>query len=210
MKLTVIGCSGSFPSTESACSSYLVEADGYRLLLDMGNGALGELQRHIGLYDLDAVLLSHLHPDHCIDMCGYFVARYYRHDGGRADAIPVLGPEGTEKRLVTAYGDAPRRRLHGRGLRLPHAERGQCHAGPLQGDVGPGAAPRRGVRLPGRAQRLVIGLLRRHGPLRGARRAVQGHGPAAVRGVLHARQGRHPGPAPQWPPGGRMRGPRRG
>ncbi|WP_370419447.1 MBL fold metallo-hydrolase [Streptomyces sp. QH1-20] len=107
MKLTVVGCSGSFPSTESACSSYLVEADGFRLLLDMGNGALGELQRHIGLYDLDAVLLSHLHPDHCIDMCGYFVARYYRHDGGRAAAIPVYGPEGTEERLSTAYGDVP-------------------------------------------------------------------------------------------------------
>ncbi|MEV0962123.1 MULTISPECIES: MBL fold metallo-hydrolase [unclassified Streptomyces] len=107
MKLTVVGCSGSFPSAESACSSYLVEADGFRLLLDMGNGALGELQRHIGLYDLDAVFLSHLHADHCIDMCGYFVARYYRHDGGRCEAIPVYAPEGAEQRLTTAYADTP-------------------------------------------------------------------------------------------------------
>ncbi|MFF8955791.1 MBL fold metallo-hydrolase [Streptomyces sp. NPDC014894] len=107
MKLTVVGCSGSFPSAESACSSYLVEADGFRLLLDMGNGALGELQRHIGLYDLDAIFLSHLHADHCIDMCGYFVARYYRHEGGRCDALPVYGPEGTEQRLITAYADTP-------------------------------------------------------------------------------------------------------
>lgn len=107
MKLTVVGCSGSFPSAESACSSYLVEADGYRLLLDMGNGALGELQRHIGLYDLDAVVLSHLHADHCIDMCGYFVARYYRHEGGRCEPIPVFGPQGTERRLDLAYGDTP-------------------------------------------------------------------------------------------------------
>ncbi|QIP86299.1 MBL fold metallo-hydrolase [Streptomyces sp. Tu 2975] len=107
MKLTVVGCSGSFPSAESACSSYLVEADGFRLLLDMGNGALGELQRHCGLYDLDAIFLSHLHADHCIDMCGYFVARYYRHDGGRCDPIPVHGPEGTEQRLTTAYADTP-------------------------------------------------------------------------------------------------------
>ncbi|MFE3324584.1 MBL fold metallo-hydrolase [Streptomyces sp. NPDC059176] len=107
MKLTVVGCSGSFPSAESACSSYLVEADGFRLLLDMGNGALGELQRHIGLYDLDAIFLSHLHADHCIDMCGYFVARYYRHDGGRCDPIPVYAPEGAEQRLTTAYADTP-------------------------------------------------------------------------------------------------------
>ncbi|MBO8200997.1 MBL fold metallo-hydrolase [Streptomyces smyrnaeus] len=107
MKLTVVGCSGSFPSTESACSSYLVEADGFRLLLDMGNGALGELQRHCGLYDLDVIALSHLHADHCIDMCGYFVARYYRHEGGRCSPIPVHGPPGTEQRLTTAYADTP-------------------------------------------------------------------------------------------------------
>ncbi|NBM17362.1 MBL fold metallo-hydrolase [Streptomyces sp. GC420] len=107
MKLTVVGCSGSFPSADSACSSYLVEADGFRLLLDMGNGALGELQRHCGLYDLDAIFLSHLHADHCIDMLGYFVARYYRHDGGRCEPIPVYGPEGTESRLTTAYADVP-------------------------------------------------------------------------------------------------------
>ncbi|WP_031524687.1 MBL fold metallo-hydrolase [Streptomyces sp. NRRL F-5123] len=107
MKLTVVGCSGSFPSADSACSSYLVEADGFRLLIDMGNGALGELQRHVGLYDLDAVVLSHLHADHCIDMCGYFVARYYRHDGGPAPVIPVYGPSGTERRLNIAYGDVP-------------------------------------------------------------------------------------------------------
>ncbi|WP_372351525.1 MBL fold metallo-hydrolase [Streptomyces sp. KL116D] len=107
MKLTVVGCSGSFPSADSACSSYLVEADGYRLLLDMGNGALGELQRHCGLYDLDAIFLSHLHADHCIDMCAYFVVRYYRHDGGRCDPIPVFGPEGTEQRLTTAHADTP-------------------------------------------------------------------------------------------------------
>jgi ribonuclease BN (tRNA processing enzyme) len=107
MKLTVVGCSGSFPSADSACSSYLVEADGYRLLFDLGNGALGELQRHVGLYDLDAVVLSHLHADHCIDMCAYFVARYYRHEGGRCRPIPVYGPAGTEQRLTTAYADTP-------------------------------------------------------------------------------------------------------
>ncbi|GHG70313.1 MBL fold metallo-hydrolase [Streptomyces griseocarneus] len=131
MKLTVVGCSGSFPSTESACSSYLVEADGYRILLDMGNGALGELQRHIGLYDLDAVLLSHLHPDHCIDMCGYFVARYYRHEGGRAGAIPVYGPEGTEKRLVTAYGDVPHEACMSEVFDFRTLEPGTFPLGPL-------------------------------------------------------------------------------
>ncbi|MBL1068465.1 MBL fold metallo-hydrolase [Streptomyces sp. 7-21] len=107
MKLTVVGCSGSFPSADSACSSYLIEAEGYRLLLDLGNGALGELQKYCGLYDIDAIALSHLHPDHCIDMCGYFVARYYRYEGGPCAPLPVYGPEATERRLTAAYADTP-------------------------------------------------------------------------------------------------------
>lgn len=131
MKLTVVGCSGSFPSAESACSSYLVEADGFRLLLDMGNGALGELQRHIGLYDLDAIFLSHLHADHCIDMCGYFVARYYRHDGGRCDALPVYGPEGTEQRLTTAYADIPSATAMSEVFDFHTLKAGSFHIGPF-------------------------------------------------------------------------------
>ncbi|MEU7555282.1 MBL fold metallo-hydrolase [Streptomyces sp. NPDC044571] len=132
MKLTVVGCSGSFPSAESACSSYLVEADGFRLLLDMGNGALGELQRHIGLYDLDAIFLSHLHADHCIDMCAYFVARYYRHEGGRCSAIPVYGPEGTERRLSTAYDDVPDERSMSEVFDFRTLKPGTFEIGPFQ------------------------------------------------------------------------------
>ncbi|MFI9273637.1 MBL fold metallo-hydrolase [Kitasatospora sp. NPDC052896] len=102
MKLTVVGCSGSFPSPESPCSSYLVEADGYRLVLDLGNGALGALQAHTSLYEVDAVALSHLHADHCIDLCAYWVARNYR-EGGRPEQLPVYGPADTPGRLARAY-----------------------------------------------------------------------------------------------------------
>ena len=76
-RLTIIGCSGSFPGPDSPASCYLVEADGFRLLLDLINGALGALQRHAGLYDINAVCLSHLHADHCLDLCSFFVARIY-------------------------------------------------------------------------------------------------------------------------------------
>ncbi|HET6626664.1 MAG TPA: MBL fold metallo-hydrolase [Nocardioidaceae bacterium] len=107
MKLTVIGCSGSFPGPDSSASAYLVEAvhEGrtWRILLDLGSGALGTLQRYADPLALDAVFLSHLHPDHCFDMSGYYVMRKY-HPDGAAPRIPVHGPKGTAKRLAQAYG----------------------------------------------------------------------------------------------------------
>ncbi|WP_042404260.1 MBL fold metallo-hydrolase [Streptacidiphilus carbonis] len=102
MQLTVVGSSGSFPSADSPCSCYLVEAEGYRMVMDLGNGSLGALQKYTGLYDIDAVLLSHLHADHCVDMCAYYVARNYR-VGGCPDPLPVYGPHGTPERLARAY-----------------------------------------------------------------------------------------------------------
>ena len=104
MKLTVIGSSGSFGGPGNPCSSYLVEHDGHRIVLDLGNGALGELQRHGDIYDIDAVILSHLHADHCVDMCGYYVARKYRPGGGDPlPLLPVWGPAGTRERIAQAY-----------------------------------------------------------------------------------------------------------
>ena len=103
MKLTVIGSSGSFGGPGNPCSSYLVEHDGHRVLLDFGNGALGELQRYGDIYDLQAVILSHLHADHCVDMCGYYVARKYRPGGEPLPLLPVWGPSGTRERIAKAY-----------------------------------------------------------------------------------------------------------
>jgi ribonuclease BN (tRNA processing enzyme) len=106
MRLTVVGCAGSFPKADSPASAYLVEADGFTLVIDMGNGALGALQKYIGLYDVDAVFVSHLHADHCIDLCVYAVARKFRPDGP-ATAIPVYGPAATAERLRRAYEAGP-------------------------------------------------------------------------------------------------------
>ncbi|WP_329253132.1 MBL fold metallo-hydrolase [Actinoallomurus sp. NBC_01490] len=102
MRITVIGCSGSFPGPDSPASCYLVQAGGFALLLDLGSGALGALQNHIGLYDIDAILFTHLHADHCLDLCGYWVARKYAPDGLKP-RIPVYGPDGVAERMARAY-----------------------------------------------------------------------------------------------------------
>jgi ribonuclease BN (tRNA processing enzyme) len=106
MKLTIVGCSGSFPGPDSPASCYLLEApyDGrtYRLLLDLGNGALGHLQRYVDPLDIDAVALSHLHADHFFDLASLYVYRRY-HPKAPHPRIPVLGPGGTATRLARAY-----------------------------------------------------------------------------------------------------------
>ena len=106
MRLTIIGSSGSFPGPDSPASCYLVEAGGFRLLLDMGNGSLGALQRHVDIYSVDAVYLSHLHADHCFDLCSYWVARMFP-PGGPKPRIPVYGPKGVAQRVAEAYGLDP-------------------------------------------------------------------------------------------------------
>ena len=75
MRVTVVGCAGSFPGPDSPASCYLLEAEGFRLLIDLGNGALGVLQRYAGLFDIDAICVSHLHADHCADLGTYWVVR---------------------------------------------------------------------------------------------------------------------------------------
>ena len=102
MDLTIVGCSGSFPGPDSATSCYLIEADGFRLVVDLGNGALGPLQRYVALDRIDAVFISHLHADHCLDMCSYQVFRTYHPVGSPLPPIPVYGPAGTPARLDRA------------------------------------------------------------------------------------------------------------
>jgi ribonuclease BN (tRNA processing enzyme) len=103
MRLTVLGCAGSFPSPDSACSAYLIEADGFALMMDFGTGSLAALQRYGSLRGVDAVLLSHLHADHMFDACSYVVVRRYAPDGPYP-RLPLYAPAGARDRLTAAYG----------------------------------------------------------------------------------------------------------
>jgi len=106
VRLTIVGCSGSFPGPDSPASCYLVEAEGFRLLVDLGSGALGALQRYVSLYEIDAVCVSHLHADHCLDLCDYSVARRFHPDGPRPP-VPVYAPPEAALRLGLALGADP-------------------------------------------------------------------------------------------------------
>ena len=108
MRLTVIGCSGSVPGPASPSSAYLLEADDvdgrtWRVLLDAGSGSLGVLQRFCDPRDLDAVLISHLHPDHCADLAHLDTYLSY-HPDGPADPVTVYGPFGTAGRIAQLKG----------------------------------------------------------------------------------------------------------
>lgn len=98
----MLGCSGSMPGPDSPASSYLVSAEDFHLVLDLGNGALGPLQRHLAVDRIGAIGISHLHADHCLDLCGLYVAVKYS-PFGPCPRIPVYGPAGTAERMAAAY-----------------------------------------------------------------------------------------------------------
>jgi ribonuclease BN (tRNA processing enzyme) len=106
MKLTVVGCSGSVPGPESPASCYLVQAPfqngTFSLVLDVGPGALGVLYRYLDPGRVDAFALSHLHPDHCLDLCAYYILAKYS-PTAPWPGQPIYGPSGADERISRAY-----------------------------------------------------------------------------------------------------------
>lgn len=94
LTVTVLGCDGSYPGPGGAGSGYLLRGGGATVWLDCGPGTLAALQTHVGLHDVDAVVVSHEHPDHRNDLEGFFVACAYV---VRRDGIPVWAPAGVRE-----------------------------------------------------------------------------------------------------------------
>lgn len=91
MKLTVLGCLGAYPYEGQGTTSYLLQADGFNLLLDAGSSTLVELEKELDPLDLDAVILTHYHHDHIADLG---VLQYYWQ----------LYPTQTPKPILPIYG----------------------------------------------------------------------------------------------------------
>ncbi|MCU1449104.1 MAG: metal-dependent hydrolase, beta-lactamase superfamily [Acidimicrobiales bacterium] len=93
LTLTVLGCSGTYASPGGACSGYLVGDGATTVWVDAGSGTLANLQHHVPLDGVDAVVLSHEHPDHWADLEGFYnVCRFVT---GR-EGMPVYAPAGVK------------------------------------------------------------------------------------------------------------------
>lgn len=124
MKVTVIGYYGGYPANGIGTSSYLIESNGYHLLMDCGSGALLSLEKVMDPLQLDAVILSHYHHDHVADVG---VLQYYWQ----------LHEERPNQQTLPIYGSTADPLMFG-SLTWPHASIGKgyapadiLHLGPL-------------------------------------------------------------------------------
>ena len=196
VKLTVVGCSGSGPGPTSPASCYLVEHDGFRLLLDLGNGAFGAAagDRRPGRRSTRSSSPT----------CTPTTASTSRRSScgtatpgrRRRSLVPLYAPVGAERRLALAYdrdGDGLDRRVR---LRAGRA-RARSTLGPVRGRrLARTAHPVECYADPADRRRPVAGLHRRHRPVRARRRAGPRRRRAAGRGGPPA----GPGPAARAAP----------
>ena len=83
MELTVLGTAGTWPPAGGATCGFLVSHEGTNIWLDAGTGTFARLQEHIGIDDVAAIVVSHGHTDHFIDVIPAFYARHYGQHRGR-------------------------------------------------------------------------------------------------------------------------------
>ena len=92
VRFTVLGRGGAWPEAGQACSGYLVEYDGFRLVLDLGYATVPRLLEYLAAESVDAVVVSHGHPDHCADLNPLLRARAL--GDSPALPLPVYSPPG--------------------------------------------------------------------------------------------------------------------
>jgi ribonuclease BN (tRNA processing enzyme) len=106
VRITVLGKSPAWQDVDGACSGYLVEEQGCRLLIDCGNGVFSKLRRFADYTDVDAVVISHLHADHFLDLVPFAYALTYtpRPQPSRPALHAPPGARDCFRRVVGAWG----------------------------------------------------------------------------------------------------------
>ncbi|WP_182903096.1 MBL fold metallo-hydrolase [Microbispora sp. H10830] len=141
-QVTVLGSCGAFPEPGRACSGFLVDWDGFRMVLDLGYATLPRLLARRPDGAVDAVVITHEHPDHCIDLHALFRMRFYGHPG--APRLPLYCPPGVLDRIGGLEPDVDLRTVF-----EVHPLPGRHRVGPfeLTGLSLPHHVPNAGVRL---------------------------------------------------------------
>lgn len=98
MRWTVLGGCGAWPAAGTACSGYLVEYDGFRVLIDPGYASLPRLLEYCDAASVGAVIVSHGHPDHCADLHPLLRARAFGDSPTRL--LQVFAPPGAVDKVL--------------------------------------------------------------------------------------------------------------
>jgi ribonuclease BN (tRNA processing enzyme) len=99
MRLTVLGRSPASPNPGEACAGYLIEGGGARVLLDIGPGVVAQLVRRHHPDELDAVVVSHMHADHMLDLVTLRYVYPWR-QRAREDRLRVVLPPGSADQIL--------------------------------------------------------------------------------------------------------------
>ena len=106
LSITVLGSSGTYPAPGTACSGYLLRTGTTTVWLDCGSGSLANLQRHVDLADLDAIVCTHSHPDHWLELP--LAVNALRYGIGRPEAgIPLYWTAETAELFTSVSGRPP-------------------------------------------------------------------------------------------------------
>jgi ribonuclease BN (tRNA processing enzyme) len=143
VQVTVLGACGAWPEPDNACSGFLIEHDGYRLLVDAGYATFPRLAALLDPSDLDAVYITHGHPDHCADLNPLLRARALH---GQPPELPIYALPGALDAVLAL--DHPRMIGHAYELR-PIADGQRLTIGPFDAECAllPHSLPNAGIRL---------------------------------------------------------------
>lgn len=143
-RLTVLGSCGAWPEAGRACSGFLLEHEGFRVVLDLGFGTLPRLLEHCPDGVVDAVIVTHEHSDHCVDLNGLSRVRFFDPNRAGAGRIPLHCTPGVVERVDQLEPDGSLDEIF-----EVHDLAGSCDLGPfhLETVALPHHVPNRGVRL---------------------------------------------------------------
>lgn len=103
-EVVVLGSSGTFPIADNAATGFLLRSEGVDVWLDAGTGTFGNLQRHTDYFKVAALVLSHFHLDHILDVYPFYYGLRYSSESPGPMGLKVYAPEGARQRLEPLAG----------------------------------------------------------------------------------------------------------